>query len=194
MKNASSTADDILACARPLIVAGGYNGFSYADIATVVGIRKPSIHHHFPSKVDLVRTLVSRYREEAAAGLAQLESHVSDPAEQLRAYLGFWEKCIADASLSFCVCALLASEIPMLPEAVASEVKAHFRFLSAWLTSVLERGAQQGRLHLASAPRVEAEAFMATVHGAMVSARAYDDPTMFGIITAPLLDRLSIRH
>ncbi|MGL4964194.1 MAG: TetR/AcrR family transcriptional regulator [Inquilinus sp.] len=194
MSNSSSTADDILACARSLIVAGGYNGFSYADIATVVGIRKPSIHHHFPSKVDLVRTLVSRYREEAAAGLAQLESHVSDPAEQLRAYLGFWEKCITDASLSFCVCALLASELPMLPEAVASEVTAHFRFLSAWLTSVLERGAQQGRLHLASAPRVEAEAFMATVHGAMVSARAYGDPTMFNVITAPLLDRLSTRH
>jgi len=194
MKTSSSTADDILACARSLIVAGGYNGFSYADIATVVGIRKPSIHHHFPSKADLVRTLVSRYREEAAAGLAQLESHVSDPAEQLRAYLGFWEKCITDASLSFCVCALLASELPMLPEGVAHEVKAHFRFLSAWLTSVLERGAQQGRFHLASAPRVEAEAFMATVHGAMVSARAYGDPTMFGVITAPLLDRLSARH
>jgi TetR/AcrR family transcriptional regulator, transcriptional repressor for nem operon len=194
MGNPSSTADDILACARSLIVAGGYNGFSYADIANVVGIRKPSIHHHFPSKADLVRTLVSRYRGEAEAGLAQLEAHISDPAEQLRAYLGFWEKCIADASLPFCVCALLASELPMLPEAVASEVKAHFRFLSAWLTSVLERGVQQGRLHLASAPSVEAEAFMATVHGAMLSARAYGDPKMFAIVTAPLLDRLSARR
>lgn len=194
MGNPSSTADDILACARSLIVAGGYNGFSYADIAQVVGIRKPSIHHHFPSKADLVRTLVSRYREDSMAGLAQLEAHVSDPAEQLRAYLGFWETCIADASLSFCVCALLASELPMLPEEVASEVKAHFRFLSAWLISVLDRGVQQGRLRLASAPRVEAEAFMATVHGAMLSARAYGDPKMFAIITDPLLDRLSARR
>jgi TetR/AcrR family transcriptional repressor of nem operon len=194
MSNLSSTADDILACARSLIVAGGYNGFSYADIATVVGIRKPSIHHHFPSKVDLVRTLVSRYREEAEAGIAQLESHVADPVEQLRAYLVFWKKCITDASLSFCVCALLASELPMLPEEVALEVKAHFRFLSAWLNSVLERGVQQGCLQFASTPRVEAEAFMATVHGAMLSARAYGDPQMFEIITAPLLDRLSRRH
>ena len=194
MNTPSSTADDILACARSLIVAGGYNGFSYADIATVVGIRKPSIHHHFPTKADLVRTLVSRYREEAEAGLAQLEGHVSDPAEQLRAYLGFWEKCIADASLPFCVCALLASELPMLPEEVAGEVRAHFRLLSAWLTSVLERGMQQGRLHFAGTPRMEAEAFMATVHGAMLSARAYGDPKMFAVITAPLLDRLSTRR
>ena len=60
----SNTADDILAAARRFIVAGGYNGFSYADIAEVVGIRKASIHHHFPSKVDLVQTLVRRYLEE----------------------------------------------------------------------------------------------------------------------------------
>jgi TetR/AcrR family transcriptional repressor of nem operon len=194
MSNLSSTADDILTCARSLIVAGGYNGFSYADIAQVVGIRKPSIHHHFPTKADLVRTLVARYREEAEVGLAQLEAHVPDPAEQLRAYLGFWENCIADASLSFCVCALLASELPMLPDAVAVEVRAHFRLLSAWLTAVLERGMQQGRLHLMSTPRFEAEAFMATVHGAMLSARAYGDPTVFGLITAPLLDRLSTQR
>ncbi|MGY3615167.1 TetR/AcrR family transcriptional regulator [Bradyrhizobium sp. USDA 10063] len=194
MTNLSSTADDILACARALVTAGGYNGFSYADIANVVGIRKPSIHHYFPSKVDLVRTLVSRYREEAEAGIADLERHVSDPVEQLRNYTGYWEACITDASASFCVCALLAGELPVLPEEVALEVRAHFRSLSAWLTSVLERGARQGRLQLMSTPRVEAEAFMATVHGAMLSARAYGDPKMFGTITAPLLDRLSTRH
>ena len=193
MTNFSSTADDILACARSLIIAGGYNGFSYADIADVVGIRKPSIHHHFASKVDLVRTLVSRYREDAEAGIADLERRVSDPVEQLRAYTGFWEGCISDASASFCVCALLASELPVLPEEVAREVRGYFRSLSAWLTSVLERGARQGSIQLTSTPRVEGEAFMATVHGAMLSARAYGDPKMFGIITRPLLDRLSRR-
>jgi TetR/AcrR family transcriptional repressor of nem operon len=35
---------------------------------------------------------------------------------------------------------------------------------------------------------------MATVHGAMLSARAYGDPKMFAIVTAPLLDRLSARR
>lgn len=194
MTNLSSTADEILACARSLIIAGGYNGFSYADIADVVGIRKPSIHHHFASKVDLVRTLVSRYREDAEAGIADLERRVSDPVEQLRAYTGFWEGCISDASASFCVCALLASELPVLPDEVAREVRGYFRSLSAWLTSVLERGARLGSIQLTSPARVEGEAFMATVHGAMLSARAYGDPKMFGIITMPLLDRLSRRN
>ncbi|UPJ47614.1 TetR/AcrR family transcriptional regulator [Bradyrhizobium sp. 200] len=194
MSNPSSKADDILACARTLIIAGGYNGFSYADIADVVGIRKPSIHHHFPSKVDLVRTLVARYREEAEAGIAHLEQQVRDPLELLRNYAGYWEACIKDASAPFCLCALLASQLPVLPEEVALEVRAHFRSLSAWLTSVLERGQRQGILQLTSTPRVEAEAFMAGVHGAMLSARAYGDPKMFGVVTVPLLERLAPRH
>ncbi|TIT23389.1 MAG: TetR/AcrR family transcriptional regulator [Mesorhizobium sp.] len=193
MSNLSTTSDDILACARSLIVAGGYNGFSYADIADVVGIRKASIHHHFPSKVDLVRTLVARYREEAEAGMANVELHESDPHEQLRIYAEYWEACIADASAPFCICALLASELPVLPEEVGLEVRAHFRSLSAWLTSVLERGARRGRFQLVSTPRAEAEAFMATVHGAMLSARAYGDPKVFGVVTGPLLERLAPR-
>ncbi|MER9848968.1 TetR/AcrR family transcriptional regulator [Mesorhizobium sp. M0106] len=193
MSNLSTTSDDILACARSLIVAGGYNGFSYADIADVVGIRKASIHHHFPSKVDLVRTLVARYREETEAGMANVELHESDPLEQLRIYAGYWEACIANASAPFCICALLASELPVLPEEVSLEVRAHFRSLSGWLTSVMERGVRHGQFRLMSTPRAEAEAFMATVHGAMLSARAYGDPKIFGVVTGPLLERLALR-
>jgi len=193
MKNLSSTHDDILACARNLIVSGGYNGFSYADIADVVGIRKASIHHHFPSKADLVRTLVARYREEAEVGMANLELQVSDPLELLRFYTGYWEACITDASAPLCICALLASQLPVLPEEVGLEVRAHFLSLSAWLTNVLERGARNGQLHLTSTPRAEAETFMATVHGAMLSARAYGNPTIFGVATSPLLERLAAR-
>ncbi|GGF11584.1 TetR family transcriptional regulator [Aliidongia dinghuensis] len=194
MSNLSSTSDAILACARSLIVAGGYNGFSYADIADVVGIRKASIHHHFPNKVDLVRTLVAQYREEARTGLANLELRVSDPVGQLRLYVGYWEACIADASAPFCIGALLASQLPVLPEEVGIEVRAHFRSLSEWLAVVLERGALNGQFHLTSTPRVEAEAFMATVHGAMLSARAYGDPKVFSVVTASLLERLAPRH
>lgn len=189
MGNLSTTSDDILRCARSLIVAGGYNGFSYADIAKVVGIRNASIHHHFPSKADLVRVLVARYREEAAAGLAKLEQHVPDPAQQLRAYVGYWEACILDQSAAICVCALLASQIPVLPEEVAIEVKAHFKALSAWLALVLQRGARQGSLRLDATAEIEAELFLATIHGAMLSARVYGDGVMFGAVTRPLLER-----
>lgn len=191
MTTQSTRADDILACARSLIVRGGYNSFSYADISKVVGIRTASIHHHFPSKSDLVRVLVVRYREEAAAGLAQLEQSVPDPLDQLRTYLGYWERCFADMAAPFCVCALLAGETPVLPEEVAVEVRAHFRQLADWLTGAFERGAAQGHIRLSGTARGDAEMFLATTHGAMLSARAYGDATVFGTITRPLLERIA---
>jgi TetR/AcrR family transcriptional regulator, transcriptional repressor for nem operon len=191
MNKSLSTADDILACARSLIVAGGYNGFSYADIAQVVGIRKPSIHHHFPSKAELVKTLVIRYREAAEEGIVNLERAIPGPFDQLQAYIAYWKTCIGDASAPFCICALLANELPVLPEEIALEIRTYFRFLSGWLTSVLERGAALGVVTLTGTPRVEAEAFMATVHGAMLSARAYGDTAIFGTIMDPQLARLS---
>src|SRR4051812_40413946 len=97
MNKLSTTADDILACARSLIATGGYNGFSYADIAVVVGIRKASIHHHFPSKTELVKTLVIGYRAAAEAGFGQLEQGVDGAVNQLRAYINYWKTCIGDA-------------------------------------------------------------------------------------------------
>ncbi len=191
MNKSPSTADDILNCARALIVAGGYNGFSYADIAEVVGIRKPSIHHHFPSKVDLVKTLVIQYRQAAEEGIANLERAVPGPLDRLKAYIGYWKACIGDASAPFCVCALLANELPVLPEEIALEIRAYFRFLSGWLTSTFTHGVESGAMTLTGTPRAEAEAFMATVHGAMLSARAYGDTTVFGTIMDPQLARLA---
>ena len=189
--NLSATSDQILTSARSFIVSGGYNGFSYADISVVVGIRKASIHHHFPSKVDLVQTLVRQYRESAEVGLTQLVEVVPDSMQLLEAFAANWARCIEDASIPFCVCALLASELPALPPEVASEVSAYFRYLSSWLAGVMERGAGQGTLRLDVEAPVEAELFMATVHGAMLSARAQNDPALFDAILKPTLRRLS---
>jgi TetR/AcrR family transcriptional repressor of nem operon len=116
---------------------------------------------------------------------------VPDPLARLRAYIDYWKACIGDASAPFCVCALLANELPLLPAEIATEIRAYFRFLSGWLTAALEGGAAQGVIALRNAPRVEAEIFMAAVHGAMLSARTYGDTAIFATIMDPQLARLS---
>ena len=186
-----TTADQILACARGLIVAGGYNGFSYADVAKVVGIRKASIHHHFPAKADLVRALVADYRAQTESGLAQIAESTPDAATALKAYAGYWERCIAEASLPFCVCALLATEAPVLPAEVAAEVRLFVQRLSAWTTAQMERGVADGTLRPAELAAIEAEAFLAAVHGAMLLARAHDRSATFAMIVEPALRRLT---
>ena len=189
-KDLTPQAMRILDCAQTLIASGGYNGFSYADISAQVGITKASIHHHFPKKADLVRTLVQRYRAAAAEGMAALTANRATPQGCLQAYVAWWAACIGDATMPICICAMLAAETPVLPADVAEEVRLHFAGLTAWLEAVLASGAVDRAFHLQSAPAVHAETFMATVHGAMLSARALGDPKLFDSIMQSTLTRL----
>lgn len=187
----SPRAAEITTSARLRLAAGGYNSFSYADISADVGISKASIHHHFPSKADLVRTVVLEYRAQAREGMAALEAQVGDPLKQLQAYTGFWSQCIRDGRTSFCIGAMLAAELPSIPEEVAGVVRGHFEDLCAWLTRVLSQGVARGQLYLRADARAEALALMATVHGAMLAARAYGDAAIFDAIIQPHMDRLT---
>jgi TetR/AcrR family transcriptional repressor of nem operon len=184
-------ATEIATCARGLFVSGGYNSFSYADISESVHISKTSIHYHFPSKAELVRTILVHYREEARSGLETLSQQIPNPLAQLEAYTGYWASCMRDDASSFCICAMLGAELPTIPSEVAEEVRCHFLDLTAWLTSVMAKGAAEGALFLKTSPEGEAMTFMATVHGAMLSARAYGDPDVFAAIVQPLLRRLT---
>jgi len=187
----SQKANEIAVHARLLLAAGGYNSFSYADISDRVHISKASIHHHFPSKAELVRIVVAQYREEAREGLAALERQLDDPLGALNAYANYWAKCIRDGTASFCICAMLAAELPAIPGEVADEVRGHFQDLTAWLAAILKKGAAKGQFALRDSAVIEAKSFMATVHGAMLAARALGDPKTFQAIVQPAVNRLT---
>ncbi|UXH76757.1 TetR/AcrR family transcriptional regulator [Roseateles amylovorans] len=187
----SPKAAEIVAHTRALLVAGGYNSFSYADLAERVGITKPSIHHHFPSKAVLVQTVVAQYREDARNGLAGLVQQLDDPLSELNAYAGYWSACIQSGEHPFCICAMLVTELPTVPDEVAAEVRGHFEDLTTWLASVFTRGAAAGQFHLPNSATISARGFMAVVHGAMLVARALGDPAAFATIVQPAILRLT---
>jgi len=189
-----STAERIVSEARSLIMTRGYNGFSYADIAEAVGIRKASIHHHFPAKSDLAKAVIEETRAVIHAQIEMLATAIPDAGDQLRGYAGYWERCIADNSAPFCVAGMLAAELPSLPEDLAASVRAYFADLTGWLTGLLKLGVEQGSVSLNRSPEEEADAFMAAVYGAMLSARAFGDPARFGSVVETLLSRVVRLH
>ena len=66
------TADQILDLAEMLIQTRGYTAFGYQDIADRLGIRKASIHYHFPSKTNLGAAVVDRYAARFDAALTAI--------------------------------------------------------------------------------------------------------------------------
>jgi TetR/AcrR family transcriptional regulator, transcriptional repressor for nem operon len=73
---------------------------------------------------------------------------------------------------------------------VAEDIRLHFVGLASWLERVTATGAAGRAFHLQADPAAEAQAFMATVHGAMLSARAYSDPKLCARIVRSALERL----
>ncbi|WP_108125338.1 TetR/AcrR family transcriptional regulator [Saccharospirillum mangrovi] len=187
----SPKATEIADYTQSLLVSGGYNSFSYATIAAQVKISKASIHHHFPSKAELVQVVVARYRETARQGLSMIEQAHPQPLDALNAYMNYWSGCILEGVSSFCICAMLASEIPSIPSEVADEVRGHFEDLSTWLSNILALGSEQGVFVLNNTPETEARALMAYVHGSMLAARGLGDPQVFPTLTALAVDRLT---
>jgi TetR/AcrR family transcriptional regulator, transcriptional repressor for nem operon len=184
------TADRIIAAGRQLIMRRGYNGFSYADISDAIDIRKASIHHHFPAKTDLVVAVLGEWREAFEADVASLETSGADAVAQLHAYIGHWERCIADDTAPFCVAGMLGAELPSLPEEVAQGVKSFFDSLTAWIERVLEAGVKGGLLKLDAPVQAEAATLVSLVYGAMLAARAYAGVALFKQVTEGAVHRL----
>lgn len=184
------TANRIIAAARQLIMRRGYSGFSYADVAEAINIRKASIHHHFPAKTDLVIAVLNEWQEAFDTDVASLKASGADPITQLRAYIGHWERCIADDTAPFCVAGMLGAELPSLPEEVAHVVKAFFDNLTAWLEQVLAAGVKNDLMKLGSSVQTEAATFVSLVYGAMLATRAHGNVALFRNVTEGAVERL----
>lgn len=185
------TAKRILTVAEALMVERGYSAFSYADISEAVKIKKPSIHHHFPTKAGLAAAVLKAHRERAMEGTEQLDSQIEHPWKRLHAYVQYWDGCIRGRTVPFCVAALLAAELPSLPEEVQAEVHLYFRALGDWLERTLKAGVKAGVIKLQDSVATEAQVLMAVIHGAMLSARATGDCEVFKLLTGSALKRIA---
>lgn len=186
----NTTASKLISEARQIIANVGYNGFSYADLSKRLSISKPSIHHHFPSKVDLVVAVVEEQRAAIQARLDALQAGSPDAMAQLLAYVNYWKQCIEDETNTFCLAGVLATELPGLPPQVGAAVQGHFDDLGKWLERVMELGVEQGTIQLELEPRTSSQFFQTAVYGAMVMARAYGDARKFHFIVDAFLARM----
>ena len=183
----SNTATKILDVAQAMVRHRGYSAFSYADISAEVGIKKASIHYHFPSKEDLVKALVVRYRER----LAQRCNAISRGTSTLR------EKVIEFAHLyldglekdQICLCAMLTADYVVLPESIQAEITLFFAQAETWLSHLIQQGLDQGLWLGASSVAQEAQGLIAMLQGAQLMARSsVNSCKTFEAVVYPLIE------
>lgn len=181
----SDTPDRILHVAEQLIQAHGFNGFSYADIASALKLKNASVHYHFPTKIDLGVKLVARYRRVFAGALDAITTQAPDARKQLRRYARLYRDVLEDGN-RMCLCGMLASDFETLPRPVRKGVKAFFDDNEAWLAEVLEGGRRSGRLRFAGPAHVQGRLVLSTLEGAMLVARSYGEPARFDAVAERL--------
>ena len=176
MKNevSSNSRENILAAAKRVAQAHGYGGLNFRDLATDVGIKAPSIYHHFPSKADLAAAVAKRYWEDSAAALNALAVESSDPLSCLRQYPDTFRKAL-ESDNRMCLCSFMAAEYDDLPEPVKKQVQAFADVNVAWLSRMLSAAAVVD----SGESEQRARAIFAAVAGAQLMARSRSDISLY---------------
>src|ERR1700720_1131688 len=133
-----STRSRILDIGERLVQVRGFNGFSYADVATGLSGPKASLHYHFPSKADLGEAIVTRYAERFADALTAIGAQVAPAPAKLVAYADLYAQVLRDERM--CLCGMLAAEYETIPSPIRGAVVRFLDENEAWLVSVLEQG------------------------------------------------------
>lgn len=184
----SDTAERILDCAQERIQRRGYNAVSYGDLAEELDLTTAAIHYHFPSKTDLVRTLVRRYRRRGAEKRMAIQSEYDDLQARLEQYADLHKDLMTGGGL--CLCGVLASDAPTLPPEVREEVREFFAEQEEWLANVIKEGTTAAvPLQGCDTAREVAELVFATLQGAMLTT-PHRDPSAYRQRVQHLIDSI----
>lgn len=146
------TKERIIQVADTLIRDLGYNAFSFHDISNSVGIRKASIHYHFPSKADLGAAVIDFHIDS----LQQIKADYKDksPIEKLDKFLSIYKKIKQDDKI--CLVGMLSTDFHTLDEKVTERLTAFSDDMLNWVTTFLKDGRTQGLFAFSETPRTKA--------------------------------------
>lgn len=180
------TKTSLLNTAEKLARSRGFDAFSYADLSKVVGISKPSIHHHFPTKADLALGLITRYRKSFFADLGKIKSGSATAKDQLHAYLALYRKALCNGE-QVCLCVAFSAGRDSFDHAVLAELNRFNTDSVTWLRDLFHRGNSDGTLLNFADADASAHMILALAEGAQLVARAAQDPKLFDKAVAGMI-------
>jgi len=170
----------ILQLASMLVRQRGFDSFSYKDLSDQLGIRRASIHHHFPTKEDLGIALIDnmiawithRFDEMDRDGLSAWER-----LDQVLAIMrtGCEHGCMCPINSLQASTAVLSDRMNARLEVLEeAEVKA--------FVTILNKGVEEGSMSFQGEPRHMAMVTASIIKGASLYGRRYGQETFDSLI------------
>ena len=180
----NQTRQEILELADQMVRNGGYNAFSYADIASQLDIRRAAIHYYFPFKSDLGTSIIDR---EIQAMEANRQSWLNLPGdEQLRRLIGIFLASSRTGRL--CLTGALTPEFTGFSPLMQDKLAEMCRRILEWMGDCLDEGREKRSLHFTGKSADRAILLMSTLASSLLLCRVLGPETFDRSIDCLLAD------
>jgi len=180
----SETEQFILNTTEDMIRQGGYNGFSFRNIADAIGIKSSSVHYHFETKEKLGVATTRRYTENFISSLGDPEQLKLSDVNPVVFYITAFRDAIT-SDKGMCLCGILSTESNSLPESIVSELNVFFDRNVEWL----EQAYQQIGTSVKNSKN-KALHTLSLLEGAMLICTSKKDLSFFDLSTQTILEEL----
>jgi len=171
------TRTKILDVAEDLVQRVGLNAMSYKDISEAVGIRKASIHHHFPKKENLVEGLLERCAISYGDNYQRIVDGDGRAPGKLRKFAAVFADGLQNKKL--CLVGSISTDRNTLQDSSRHILQSTIENTVSIFTAVFEQGRQEQSLRFTGTDNEAAFAFFSYLVGAQIIARSHGGSLLF---------------
>jgi TetR/AcrR family transcriptional repressor of nem operon len=194
----ADTRDRIIEVAKSRFHSRGYADVGIKEICDNANIQKGSFYHFFPSKQDLVLTVIEEFAADWADGfVAEAFDPDLPPMERLdylvdAAY--FWQKSVKEkhGHIPGCLFGNLALEMSTKNDVLRAKLNAVFAHAKTRFRETLDEAIEQGEIEPLDTT-LTAEAMLAYLEGMILFAKSQNDPEVLYKL-GPAMKTIRIEH
>jgi TetR/AcrR family transcriptional regulator, transcriptional repressor for nem operon len=161
--------DELIDGAKELIQTRGIGEFSYGALAATIGIKAPSIHHHFPRKEQLVAEVAAHYAKDFDASVRKIRG--ASAVTRIVAYADLYANTAKSGRT--CLCGAIATEWTSVGPEAQAVVDQFFSEQVNWLRHQILDGQRSGEIcGDGLSPLKLARVIFAALQGSLLLARS----------------------
>ncbi|MCG6169454.1 TetR/AcrR family transcriptional regulator [Leptospira sp. FAT2] len=191
MKLEGDTKEKIVTLARHYFQSVGFQSFSFQNIADDLGIRKASIHYHYPSKEELGLEVLEVYYKNFEEYTQTLKER--PPRVRLFGLFKLYEGYTGENG-KICPFGVVGTEYHVLSPAIREKTLVLHNQHRDFLIQTLHDGMKEGSFILPLNVKETADLFMSAIQGSMQISRIRKDKEYFPKMIKNLKSMIQIKE